>query len=183
MGRQTQVPLSPHLGMSVWITRMPKSRRLHSLMNEHAMAATSNPQNTVGPPPPYNGLINVAEYPSHELVKEKPSARVENAENWRGSSPLWPWARSWISSAERSSSPEDLAAEWFSTSLTIFWSAILRLLMLAIVSVVLKREFRSPDVESFSTRSLGSLKRILELIAPMRPPGLRLITKRHLVRL
>lgn len=70
---------------------------------EQATVATSNPQNTYGPPPASKGYGKVAEYPIHALVSRKAIARVERVENCRGSSPLWPWARSSSSSAERTS--------------------------------------------------------------------------------
>jgi hypothetical protein len=70
-------------------------------MMQHATVATRRPQNTYGPPPASNGYGKVAEYPIQALVRVKAMASVERVENWRGSSPLWPWARSSSSSADR----------------------------------------------------------------------------------
>lgn len=47
-------------------------------------------QKTVGAPPAYNGYAKVAEYPIHELVMLNANTTVAKAENWRGSSCLWP---------------------------------------------------------------------------------------------
>lgn len=70
------------------------------LMMEQATVATIRPQNTYGPLPAHRGYGKVAEYPIHALVKRKAMARVERVENCRGSSPLWPCARSSSSSAD-----------------------------------------------------------------------------------
>lgn len=74
--------------------------REYSLMQEHAKAATISPQKTVGPPPSNKGVMKLAEYPIQEFVIENATANIANAENCLGSSPLCPWARNWISSAE-----------------------------------------------------------------------------------
>jgi hypothetical protein len=102
---------------------------------QHATVATRRPQNTYGPPPASNGYGKVAEYPIQALVRVKAMASVESVENWRGSSPLWPWARSSSSSAERTAPASwtaggcaegDLREEWESLILaTVCSSSIL----------------------------------------------------------
>lgn len=58
-------------------------------------------QNIAGPPPAKRGVTKVAAYPTQLFVIENASARVASGENCLRSSPEWPCARSWISSADR----------------------------------------------------------------------------------